>query len=62
MSSNREAELLAGVPDGLFIGGEWRAASGGGTLAVRDPSDGSVIRQIADGTVDDGLAALDAAV
>ena len=27
-----EKELLAKVPDGLFIGGEWRPAEGGRTL------------------------------
>ncbi|MBK8446708.1 MAG: NAD-dependent succinate-semialdehyde dehydrogenase [Micropruina sp.] len=61
MSDTRETELLASVPDGLFIGGEWRPASDGGTLDVHDPSTGAVIRQIADATVDDGRAAMDAA-
>ena len=43
-----ESELLGDVPDGLLIAGEWVAASGGGTLAVHDPSTGAVIKQIAD--------------
>ena len=46
----------------LFIGGEWRPASGGGRFDVIDPADGSVLADVADGTVDDAIAALDAAV
>ena len=34
VTDNRETELLASVPDGLFIGGEWRAAEGGKTQKV----------------------------
>ena len=56
-----ESELLGDVPDGLLIAGEWVAASGGGTLAVHDPSTGAVIKQIADATPDDAKAAMDAA-
>lgn len=62
MSDNRESELLASVPDGLFISGEWRTAEGGKTLDVVDPSTGAVIRTIADASVADGKAAMDAAV
>src|SRR6478735_4195981 len=61
MTENRESELLNDVPDGLFIGGEWRPASEGGRLEVHDPATGQVIKQIADGTVDDGRAAIGAA-
>ncbi|MDH6235871.1 NAD-dependent succinate-semialdehyde dehydrogenase [Cryobacterium sp. CG_9.6] len=61
-SRNVEAELLARVPTQLFIGGEWRAASAGRTLDVVDPATGLVIRTIADASVADGAAALDAAV
>ncbi len=61
MSENRETELLEGVPDGLFIGGEWLSGSGGGTLSVHDPATGNVIKRVADATVDDGRAAIDAA-
>jgi succinate-semialdehyde dehydrogenase/glutarate-semialdehyde dehydrogenase len=46
----------------LFIGGEWRPASGEGRFDVIDPADGSVLTDVADGTVDDAQAALDAAV
>jgi succinate-semialdehyde dehydrogenase/glutarate-semialdehyde dehydrogenase len=46
----------------LFIGGKWRPASGDGRFDVIDPADGSVLTDVADGTVDDAMAALDAAV
>jgi succinate-semialdehyde dehydrogenase/glutarate-semialdehyde dehydrogenase len=61
-TSARERELLARVPTGLFIGGTWREASGGGRIAVEDPATGRTLVEIADGTVEDGAAALDAAV
>ena len=57
-----EAELLAGVPDGLFINGVWCDAASGQTLDVVDPATGKTIKQIADAGVADGRAALDAAV
>ena len=40
MTDNRETELLDRVPDGLFIGGEWRPAAEGKTLQVYDPATG----------------------
>nr|WP_220479912.1 NAD-dependent succinate-semialdehyde dehydrogenase [Curtobacterium pusillum] len=46
----------------MFIGGAWRAASGGATFPVRDPSTGEVLAEVADATPEDGMAALDAAV
>ncbi|KTR93196.1 succinate-semialdehyde dehydrogenase [Microbacterium testaceum] len=61
MTDSRESELLASVPTGLLINGEWRAATGGRTVAVNDPATGEVIHEIADATVDDGVAAMDAA-
>src|SRR5690606_28315481 len=57
-----ETELLQRVPDGLFIGGEWRPAEGGRTLDVFDPATGERVKTIADATPADGMAALDAAV
>ncbi len=62
MTDERETELLASVPDGLFIGGEWRPAEDGKTLTVSDPSTGEVVKTIASASVADGKAALDAAV
>ena len=60
-ATDREAELLASVPTGLLINGEWRAAASGKTLDVHDPATGKVLTSIADGSGDDALAALDAA-
>jgi len=57
----READLLAGVPDGLYIAGQWRAAGDGRLLDVHDPATGEVVRQIASASPTDGIAALDAA-
>lgn len=62
MTSTRESDLLASVPDGLLIGGRWQQASTAATLTVQDPATGRTIKTIADAGVDDGLAALDAAV
>ncbi|HEX5426758.1 MAG TPA: NAD-dependent succinate-semialdehyde dehydrogenase, partial [Pedococcus sp.] len=50
------------VPKGLLIGGGWRDADGGATLPVEDPSSGATIARVADASVADGQAALDAAV
>ena len=62
MTSTRESDLLASVPDGLLIGGRWRPASSAATLTVDDPSTGRTIKTIADAGADDGMAALNAAV
>ena len=56
-----ESELLTAVPDSLFIGGEWVASTSGRRIEVRDPSTGLVIKTIADASVADGAAAMDAA-
>lgn len=60
-STDRETELLARVPDGLFIGGCWEAGSRD-PIAVQDPATGAVIKHIANATPQDGIRALDAAV
>ena len=62
MSNATETTLLESVPDGLFIGGDWSPAISGSTLGVHDPATGEVIKTIADAAVEDGAAALDAAV
>lgn len=54
--------LLRSAPTQLFIGGAWTAARAGGTFRVYDPANGAVVASVADGTADDGIAALDAAV
>jgi succinate-semialdehyde dehydrogenase/glutarate-semialdehyde dehydrogenase len=56
-----EQAVLQQVPTDLFIGGEWRSASAGGTLSVEDPSTGDALVEVADAQVDDALAALAAA-
>ncbi|MCR2764006.1 NAD-dependent succinate-semialdehyde dehydrogenase [Microbacterium sp. zg.B48] len=62
MTDNRETELLERVPDGLFIAGQWRPATDEKRLRVFDPATGEVVKQIADASPADGMAALDAAV
>lgn len=49
------------VPRQLLIAGNWRDASSSDTVEVINPSDASVITDIADADVEDGLAAVDAA-
>ena len=61
MTAAREAEVIASVPTGLLIGGEWRAAASGATFPVHDPATGEVLAEVADATPDDGMAALAAA-
>lgn len=61
MTAAREAELLASVPTGLFIAGEWRDSHSGATFPVLDPATGEVLARVADASPEDGAAALDAA-
>src|SRR5919202_6565277 len=56
-----EQSVVDSVNKQLFIGGEWRDASGGDTLAVEDPSTAEALCEVADATPEDALAALDAA-
>ncbi|WP_224760531.1 NAD-dependent succinate-semialdehyde dehydrogenase [Salinibacterium sp. ZJ450] len=56
-----EAEVLVGIPDRLFIGGEWVEAEGSATIDVLDPSTGRRIATVADASIADGVRALDAA-
>jgi succinate-semialdehyde dehydrogenase/glutarate-semialdehyde dehydrogenase len=55
---NKSAE---GVPTRLYIGGEWRDAADGSEFPVDNPATGEVIAQVANGTVADAIAAVDAA-
>ena len=52
---------MADTPTDLFLGGKWVPASSGGRFDVYDPSTGDVIASVADGTVQDAIAAVDAA-
>jgi succinate-semialdehyde dehydrogenase/glutarate-semialdehyde dehydrogenase len=56
-----ETRVVEGVKTQLFIGGEWRDASSGATLAVEDPATGETIAEVADATNEDADAALQAA-
>jgi succinate-semialdehyde dehydrogenase / glutarate-semialdehyde dehydrogenase len=61
ISAPEEQRVLDQVPKQLYIGGEWRDGAKG-TLAVEDPSTGESLCEVADASVDDARAALDAAV
>ena len=60
ITATQEQAAVEAVPKGLYIGGEWRDASGGATLAVEDPSTGETLAEVADATPEDARAALDA--
>jgi succinate-semialdehyde dehydrogenase / glutarate-semialdehyde dehydrogenase len=60
ITASQEQAALEAVPNQLFIGGEWRGASGGETLSVEDPSTGESLVDVADATPEDAVAALDA--
>jgi succinate-semialdehyde dehydrogenase / glutarate-semialdehyde dehydrogenase len=59
--AEREQAAVEQVPTQLYIGGQWRAASGGGTLPVEDPSTGETLVEVADGQAQDATEALAAA-
>src|ERR671932_2068196 len=59
--TTEEQRVIGNVNKQLFIGGEWRDASEGGTLVVEDPSTGESLCEVADAQPEDALAALDAA-
>ncbi|MCL2848699.1 MAG: NAD-dependent succinate-semialdehyde dehydrogenase [Micrococcales bacterium] len=62
VAPQRIEALLGTTPTGLYIDGAFRPASGGATFAVTNPATGERIADVADGTPDDAMAALDAAV
>jgi succinate-semialdehyde dehydrogenase/glutarate-semialdehyde dehydrogenase len=62
ITTDNETAVVEAAPTRLFIGGEWRDAGGGETLAVEDPSTGETLTEVADATADDAKAALDACV
>src|SRR5688572_9095059 len=53
--------LLANVPTDLWIGGKWRKSSDGQRFDVIDPATEKKVASVASATVDDAIAALDAA-
>jgi succinate-semialdehyde dehydrogenase / glutarate-semialdehyde dehydrogenase len=56
-----ERTVVEAVEKRLYIGGEWRDATGGKTLAVEDPSTAEALCEVADATPEDAMSALDAA-
>jgi len=59
--SDSEQAVLEQVPTELYIAGQWRAASGGGTLPVEDPATERTLCEVADAQPQDALDALGAA-
>jgi len=57
-----ERAALTLAPNGLLLDGRWIDAEAHATLPVTDPSTGEVLVQVADASVQDARAALDAAV
>jgi succinate-semialdehyde dehydrogenase/glutarate-semialdehyde dehydrogenase len=60
MTTALRAEAI-GAPTQLLIAGAWVDASDHSTFEVDDPATGEVIAAVANGTVEDGLAAVNAA-
>ena len=52
---------IPNMPTQLYLGGEWRDGSGGETFPVDNPATGEIIANVASATVEDGIAAIDAA-
>jgi len=52
---------LSSLPSQLYIGGRWHDGSENGTFPVMNPATGEVLANVADATLSDARAALDAA-
>jgi succinate-semialdehyde dehydrogenase/glutarate-semialdehyde dehydrogenase len=61
ITSTEEQRIVDQVPKQLYIGGEWRDGSKG-SITVEDPATGEPLCEVADASVEDAKAALDAAV
>jgi succinate-semialdehyde dehydrogenase/glutarate-semialdehyde dehydrogenase len=59
--TDAERAVLDQVPTDLYIGGQWRPASAGGTLSIEDPATGEALCDVADAQPQDALDALAAA-
>ena len=55
-------DKISDLSTDLYVGGAWTAASDGGRFDVIDPATGKVLTTVADGSVDDAIKAVDAAV
>lgn len=49
------------LPTDCYIGGEWRESSDGTRFDVQDPSTGEIMATVASATIDDAMAAVEAA-
>ncbi|HEX9463998.1 MAG TPA: NAD-dependent succinate-semialdehyde dehydrogenase [Alphaproteobacteria bacterium] len=56
-----EPSIDPDIPTGLYINGKFRDASNGGRFDVYDPATEQVLASVADGTIEDAQAAVDAA-
>src|SRR5690625_1140730 len=56
------SDLIGSLPTGLFIGGEWREAQGNRRFGVENPATATELTTVADASIEDGAAALSAAV
>ncbi|MFE6969806.1 NAD-dependent succinate-semialdehyde dehydrogenase [Isoptericola sp. NPDC057653] len=56
--SSLSPALVAHLPTGMLVDGQWTAASGGRTFEVTDPATGEVLFDVADASPEDGLRAL----
>jgi succinate-semialdehyde dehydrogenase/glutarate-semialdehyde dehydrogenase len=61
-SSGGLEQRLALPPADLFIGGEWRPSASGKRFAVVNPATEQTLLEVADGTPEDGMAAVSSAV
>jgi succinate-semialdehyde dehydrogenase/glutarate-semialdehyde dehydrogenase len=59
--ASTEQQVVEAVPKQLYIGGQWRDGTGGGTIDVEDPATGETLCTVADATPEDAEAALAAA-
>src|SRR5438093_8837932 len=55
------ASPKAATVESIYVEGQWRAAPGGKTFAVRNPATGQTLANVADGGVAETRAAIEAA-
>jgi succinate-semialdehyde dehydrogenase/glutarate-semialdehyde dehydrogenase len=60
VTDEQVSRVLNAVPKGLLIGGKWISTEG--SVKVEDPATGNIIAEVADGSPEQGIEALDAAV
>ena len=59
--ANNSAPANDAIPTDLLIGKAWREGSSKQRIPVHNPSNGAIITTIANATLEDGMAAVDAA-